>query len=184
MLPAKHQVQIKALLHHQRSNPQTCSGQSIFGSYIFGGLEMENSHKHHQQESQFHLGLPQKKPTPLSTALQEERLPGSCPFQTRVWECCFGTSTSRTTSTDRVQRSAAGFITGDYKSRHEGCVTNMLDDLDLPSLEERRREQRLTFLYKLVKRHVPAINIDQYLRSQKPKRTIGAKQFEDFVTKT
>ena len=90
MLPAKHQVQIKTLLHHQRSNLQTCSGQSIFGSYIFGGLEMENSHKHHQQESQFNLRLPQKKPTPLSTALQEERLPGSCPFQTRVWECCLG----------------------------------------------------------------------------------------------
>ena len=59
----------------------------------------------------------------------------------------------------------------------------MLDDLDLPSLEERLRQQRLTFLYKVVKRHVPAINIDQYLRSQKPKSTIGAKQFEYFVRK-
>ena len=84
---------------------------------------------------------------------------------------------------ERVQRSAARFITGDYKSRHEGCVTNMLDDLDLPSLEERRRQQRLTFLYKVVKGHVPAINIDHYLRAQKPKRTIRAKQFEDFVKK-
>ena len=84
---------------------------------------------------------------------------------------------------ERVQRSAARFITGDYKSRHEGCVTNMLDDLDLPSLEERRRQQRLTFLYKVVKGHVPAINIDHYFRAQKPKRTIRAKQFEDFVKK-
>ena len=31
---------------------------------------------------------------------------------------------------ERVQRSAARFITGDYKSRQEGCVTKMLTDLD------------------------------------------------------
>ena len=85
---------------------------------------------------------------------------------------------------ERVQRSAARFITGDYKSRHEGCVTNMLTDLDLPSLEKRRRQQRLTFLYKVVKGHVPASNIEHYLRAQRPKRTIRAKQFEDFVKKT
>ena len=84
---------------------------------------------------------------------------------------------------ERVQRSAARFITCDYKSRHEGCVTNMLDDLDLHSLEERRRQQRLTFLYKVMKGHVPSINIDHYLRAQKPKHTIRAKQFEDFVKK-
>ena len=62
-------------------------------------------------------------------------------------------------------------------------VTNMFDDLNLFSLEERRRQQRLMFLYKVVKGHVPAINIDHYLRAQKPKRTIQAKQFEDFVKK-
>ena len=84
---------------------------------------------------------------------------------------------------ERVQRSAAWFITGDYESRHQGCVTNMLDDPDLPSLEERRRQQRLTFLYKVVKGHVPAINIDHFLKTQKPKRTIRTKQFEDVVKK-
>ena len=84
---------------------------------------------------------------------------------------------------ERVQRSAACFITGDYKSRHEGCITNMLSKLDLPSLEERRRQQRLTFLYKVVKGHVLAINIDHYLSAQKPYRTIRAKQFEDIVQK-
>ena len=102
---------------------------------------MENSYKQHQQESQFHLRLPQKKPTPLSTALQEECLPGSCPFQTRAWEYCLGPYLKNDIDRlKRVQRSAARFITGDYKFRHEGCVTNMLDDLDLPSIEERRRQ--------------------------------------------
>ena len=81
---------------------------------------------------------------------------------------------------ERVQRSAARFFTGDYKSRHEECVTNMLTDLDLPSLEERRRQQRLTFLYKVVKVHIPAINIEHY-KAQRPKRSIRTKQFEDFV---
>ena len=57
----------------------------------------------------------------------------------------------------------------------------MLTDLGLSSLEEGRRPQRLTLLYKVVKGHVPAINIQHYLRAQKPKRTIRAKKFEDFV---
>ena len=84
---------------------------------------------------------------------------------------------------ERVQRSAARFITGDYRSRQEGCITKMLQDLDLPTLQERRRQQRLTFLYKVVKGHVPAINLEHYLKAQRPKRTIRAKQFEDLVKK-
>ena len=52
---------------------------------------------------------------------------------------------------ERVQRSAGRFITRDYKSREEGCITKMLTDLGLSSLEERRRQQRLTLLYKVVK---------------------------------
>ena len=56
-------------------------------------------------------------------------------------------------------------------------------DLGLPTLEERRRQLRLTFLYKVVEGHIPAINIEHYLKSQRPKRTIRAKQYEDFVTK-
>ena len=98
-----------------------------------------------------------------------------------VWDPYLKNDTDRL---ERAQRSAARFITGDYKSRHKGYVTNMLDILDLPSLEERRRQQRLAFLYKVVKGHVPAINIDHYLRAQKPKCIIRAKQFEDFVKKT
>lgn len=35
---------------------------------------------------------------------------------------------------ERIQRNGARFITGDYKSRNEGAVTNMLKDLDLPTL--------------------------------------------------
>jgi hypothetical protein len=82
---------------------------------------------------------------------------------------------------ERVQRSAARFIKKDYRSREEGCVTSMLKDLELPPLQDRRRHQRLTFLYKVVEGHVPAINIEHYLKSQRVKRTIRAKQFEDYT---
>lgn len=84
---------------------------------------------------------------------------------------------------EKIQRSAARFITRDYRSRHEGCVTEMLQDLGLQSLEDRRRQLRLTFLYKVVEGRVPAINIEHYLKSQQPKRTVRAKQYTDFVTK-
>ena len=35
----------------------------------------------------------------------------------------------------------------------------------------------------MVEGHVPAINIEHYLKSQRPKRTIRAKQYDDFITK-
>ena len=70
---------------------------------------------------------------------------------------------------ERIQRNGARFITGDYKSRHEGAVTNMLKDLDLPTLQDRRTNAILVFLYKVVEGLVPAIDllnrIDQNIKS-------------------
>ena len=51
---------------------------------------------------------------------------------------------------ERVQRQAVRFITGDYKTRKESCVTRMLETLELPSLEQRRSFNRLVFLHKVV----------------------------------
>ena len=48
---------------------------------------------------------------------------------------------------ERVQRQATRFITGDYRSREEGSVTEMLEMLDLQSLENRRSASRLVFFY-------------------------------------
>ena len=58
---------------------------------------------------------------------------------------------------ERVQRQAARFITGDYKTQEEGCVTRMLETLELSSLEQRRR---LVFMLKVVEGLVPAIPPD------------------------
>ena len=49
---------------------------------------------------------------------------------------------------EKVQRQAACFITKDYKSRSPGCVSNMLRDLGLPTLEECRKHLRLNLLYR------------------------------------
>jgi len=84
---------------------------------------------------------------------------------------------------ERIQRSAARFITKDYQSRHHGCVEDMLRDLELPTLQERRRQQRLTLLYKVVEGHVPAIKSEHYLKPLRSKRQIKPKNFEGFINK-
>ena len=84
---------------------------------------------------------------------------------------------------ENVQRSAARFITKDYYSRQEGCVTEMLHKLKLPTLQDRRRDQRLTLMYKVVEGHVPAINKDHYIQPQRQKRSIRATQYTDYEHK-
>ena len=81
---------------------------------------------------------------------------------------------------ERVQRQAARFITGDYKTREEGCVTKMLDHLELRPLQERRSSSRLIFLYKVVEGLVPAIPPEEYFKPAKHKRRIKTKQFSEF----
>ena len=71
---------------------------------------------------------------------------------------------------ERVQRQAARFITDDYKTREESCVTRMLETLELSSLEQRRSFNRLMFLYKVFDGLVPAVPPDIFLEPQKPKR--------------
>ena len=38
-------------------------------------------------------------------------------------------------------------------------------------------------MYKALEGHIPAINIEHFLKSQRPKLTLRAKQYKDFVTK-
>ena len=50
---------------------------------------------------------------------------------------------------ERIQRQAARFITNDYRSRETGSMTQMLKTLDLSTLQQRRNEIHLTFLFKI-----------------------------------
>ena len=72
-------------------------------------------------------------------------------------------TTSDINKLERIQRRAVRFITGDYKTREEGSVTKMLNDLKLQNLQLRKTSLRLVFLYKLVEGLVPAINPSELL---------------------
>ena len=85
-------------------------------------------------------------------------------------------------SIENIQRRAARFILNDYKSRHEGAVTEMLSKLELPSLQERRRQLRLTMFYKISNGLVPALPEDQFLSRIRNKRQIKPRLFEGHVT--
>ena len=53
---------------------------------------------------------------------------------------------------EQVQRRAARWITRSYE--HNACVTALLQQLKLEPLEQRRRINRLTFLYKILNEQV------------------------------
>jgi len=78
----------------------------------------------------------------------------------------------------RIQRCTARFIPGNYKSKEEGSITNMVADLELENLQSRRTSKRLVFLYWVVQGLVLAINHVEILMKSKTKRII--KLLEDF----
>ena len=83
---------------------------------------------------------------------------------------------------ERVQRQAARFIQKDYRSREPGCVTRMLDELNLPTLESRRRNQRLQLLKKINENSVPSLPPGHFLTpANKSKRQIKPRTFGDFI---
>ena len=48
-----------------------------------------------------------------------------------------------------IQRKALRFIKRDYRTRTPGCVLQMFSDLDLASLQQRRKERRLAFIFRI-----------------------------------
>jgi hypothetical protein len=62
---------------------------------------------------------------------------------------------------EKIQRGAARFIKGNYE-RTEGTVTSLIEQLGWQSLEERRRQARLGFMYKMTNNLVD-IPSDRYL---------------------
>ena len=83
---------------------------------------------------------------------------------------------------ERVQRGAARFITGDYTSRTPGSVKKLLKKLDFQTLQERRKQLRLVYFYKIVEGLVPAIPCEKFLVREKTGRQIRSTQSKDFIT--
>ena len=71
---------------------------------------------------------------------------------------------------EKIQRKAVRFIKQDYRSRQDGDMTNMLKELDLPTLQQRRKENRLCFMHKITNGKLPAISSDDYLTLAKDTR--------------
>ena len=82
-----------------------------------------------------------------------------------------------------VQRRAARFITGYYRTHKEGCVTCMLQSLELSSFENCRSSNRLIFMYKVVEELVSTIPPNEFLKPSRLKRQVKVKNFENCETK-
>ena len=85
---------------------------------------------------------------------------------------------------ERVQTQAARFITGDYRTREEGCVTGMPQSVELSSLENRRSSNRLIFMFKVVKGLVPALPPNEFLEPIRQKRQVKEKYLKVVKQKT
>ena len=55
----------------------------------------------------------------------------------------------------------------------------MLHELNFPTLQDRRRDQRLTLMYRVVECHVPAINPDHYIQPQRQMLGTRATRFTE-----
>ena len=74
-----------------------------------------------------------------------------------------------------VQRSAARFACDNYK--REASVTTMLDELGWRSLKQRRADQRLIMLYKIVNNLVEADLSEELIPLARHFRNSHAKSF-------
>ena len=83
---------------------------------------------------------------------------------------------------EQVQRKAARFVSGDYKSRTPGSMQKLLRKLDLPPLQVRRQQLRLTFLFKVVEGLVLAMPPEHFFTFSKPGRKIRPLRNSSFET--
>ena len=81
---------------------------------------------------------------------------------------------------ERVQRSAARFIAGDFRTTTPGFVTKILDQNQLPTLQSRREDLRLTFFHKIVQGLVPAIPPQTFLTPQQTGRLRRTTRDQNF----
>lgn len=61
----------------------------------------------------------------------------------------------------KIQQKGARFVTGNYS--YKESITSMLDDLHWPSLQQRRKQKRLTAFYKMTNNLYPVI-IPEYIK--------------------
>ena len=92
-------------------------------------------------------------------------------YASSVWDPYRTTDINRV---EQVQRRAARFVHCNYWDRTPGCVSRMVRELGWPPLVDRRREHRLTMLYK-IQRGLVDINPGPILRTN-DRRTRGGNR--------
>ena len=83
-------------------------------------------------------------------------------------------------SLERIQRKALRFIYGDFKNYSPGTIDKLQQRSGLPSLQDRRKALRLTFMYKLVEGLVPAMPPASFIEFNKPGRQIRPRRTPDY----
>ena len=73
------------------------------------------------------------------------------------------------------------FINKDYISREEGCIAKMLKELNLTTLEVRRK-QRLILFYKVAEGQIPAMPSSDFITRNEGKRQIRPKKFDNCIS--
>ena len=82
-------------------------------------------------------------------------------YATQVWDPY---QKSLTCKIEMIQRRAARWVFSNYD--YHSSVSNMLADLNWPTLEGRRRESRLSLLSRIINHQEPAIEIPPYYLPQ------------------
>jgi hypothetical protein len=83
---------------------------------------------------------------------------------------------------EKIQRRGARFINKDYRSREEGCIAKMLKELNLTTLEERQKQQRLIFFDKVAEGQIPAMPSSDFITRNEGKRQITPKKFDNCIS--
>ena len=71
---------------------------------------------------------------------------------------------------EQLHHEAVQFIIGDYSTRQDRFITQKMNDIELLTLQARKKAIRLALLYKVVNGLVPAINSNEYLTKQTSQR--------------
>ena len=181
MHPSSQQVLTLLLL--EQPHITTSWLQSLPGSYTNPRPEMEDSRQQHHKEGQLHPRLFAQKPSVLPPSCRKTAyislVHSALEYSAVVWDLYQQNDTDKL---ENIQRCAARSINQNYKDRTPRCVTTMLRDPGLQSLQNRRKRQRLTLFFKTVRWLTPANTAHEFLTTVNCKRLIKPRNPADFKT--
>ena len=113
-----------------------------------------------QQLSRLHVPLDSSGVTSgiaANRSGQQHTSPSVCPTMKNASSSCDPYKTKDADYLDKVQRRAARYACNNYTERTQGCVTAMVNSLGWETLQDRRKMQCLTMLFKIKKNNLVEI---------------------------